>query len=611
MNRVRTTALSALGFLGSYGYAEEPAWKAPALTQDVIVIVPKPVATALPIPTAPASAKPEILDWGKAEKPFQAPEPKPTKPAVPNPVPPAPPANVPAPPQFPVIISDFTQPVVPASEPKVKASEYPPEFRAVRPTSAVADAAVLRIPQLEPVVQKTVPAPVPNPPVKEDSKPLPQPTEVAPAPAQVPAPLPPSVAPCSEGETVLEPVPGMYTSPLQGVNRHGVYGSPEMQLSRDYSFRDGIGLDLEQPSHAFAGPATDHWFVQTEFLTWWTNPARIPTLATTNTLGNPGLLGNPGTQNLIGPGTIGPNPQFGFRVRAGGWLDTDCDGSRGFDGSYFFLGQRGTTTSVDGLPVISRPFTRADNGQQAVEVVAQPGISVGRFTVSADRSLWGADLNYKQAICRTCDRTSAWFAGYRTLTLQESLVMEEFITSTGTSPPLPDPPGTRVYVQDSFVTQNTFHGGQLGYALNRRSGRFDVDLRASAAVGFTRETVTINGFQQRTRPGQATQMFQGGLLAIGSNIGSHSRNEFAVVPEATLNLGYAIRPNLRAYVGYNFLYWSRVIRPGDQIDTVLDAASVPNLNSPAPPSGQARPAPTFTQADLIVQGVQLGLEWRW
>ena len=65
-----------------------------------------------------------------------------------------------------------------------------------------------------------------------------------------------------------------------------------------------------------------------------------------------------------------------------------------------------------------------------------------------------------------------------------------------------------------------------------------------------------------------------------------------------MNLGYWLTDNLRAYVGYNFLYWTNVIRPGDQIDHVVDLSFVPN--SPAlPPSGQLRPAPLFKQTDSV------------
>ena len=128
MNRVRTTALTALGFLGTTAWAEEPVWKAAPHTPEVIVVVPRPAGNAqpLPKPTVTATAQPEVLDWGKPQGPPKAlPEPAPAKPvAVP-----APPAPVPqAPPPFPVIISDFSQPAAPA--PMVAAPQHPPEAHA-------------------------------------------------------------------------------------------------------------------------------------------------------------------------------------------------------------------------------------------------------------------------------------------------------------------------------------------------------------------------------------------------------------------------------------------------------------------------------------------------
>jgi hypothetical protein len=101
------------------------------------------------------------------------------------------------------------------------------------------------------------------------------------------------------------------------------------------------------------------------------------------------------------------------------------------------------------------------------------------------------------------------------------------------------------------------------------------------------------------------------LLAAGPNIGSFDRNKFSVVPEATFNVGYMVTPTLRAYVGYNFLYWTNVIRPGDQIDRVIDLSFVPNSPTNVPASGLLRPQPTFRQSDLVVQGVQFGMELRW
>jgi hypothetical protein len=84
-----------------------------------------------------------------------------------------------------------------------------------------------------------------------------------------------------------------------------------------------------------------------------------------------------------------------------------------------------------------------------------------------------------------------------------------------------------------------------------------------------------------------------------------------VVPEVGVNLGYWFTPTWRAYVGYNTLYWSNVVRPGEQIDRVVDLTFVPNPPPGVVPSGQSRPQPLFSQSNLWVHGIQFGIERRW
>jgi len=38
----------------------------------------------------------------------------------------------------------------------------------------------------------------------------------------------------------------------------------------------------------------------------------------------------------------------------------------------------------------------------------------------------------------------------------------------------------------------------------------------------------------------------------------------SVMPEWRADIGYQITPNFRAYVGYNFIWWSNVAIVGDQ-----------------------------------------------
>ncbi len=126
------------------------------------------------------------------------------------------------------------------------------------------------------------------------------------------------------------------------------------------------------------------------------------------------------------------------------------------------------------------------------------------------------------------------------------------------------------------------------------------------------QNVRIDGAQTVTFRNGMTQVFPGGLLALpGANIGSYSQNKFAVVPEATINLGYHLRPNLRIFVGYNFLYASSVLRPGEQIDPTIDVTRIPNFPTGATPLTIVRPFPTMRDTEFFAQGISFALQFKW
>lgn len=462
-------------------------------------------------------------------------------------------------------------------------------------------------------------SPLPPPrPAAEPPRPAAEPPRPA-TPAGTPASGPPGPLPAIAPGPVcvtpeaggLEPHPAL-ASPARVPVRHGTFGSPNLTLSRDYHFLDffGIGLIGDEADAIVPGetPATDRSFVQAEYLLWWVRPANIPVLASTAEGQSFGYLGMPGTQTLLGPGTFGSTARNGFRIRGGTVLG---DSGWAIDGSYFFLGEQSTTFAInsDQFPTIARPIFAPNppiNGEFG-ELVAFPGLSTGSLKVDTGSFLWGADVNLRSCICRTCTARSEWFVGFRHLNLRENLTITEFVTAAG--PAAPDPVGTQITVQDRFATHNTFYGGQIGWAASRRAGRFDFDTRLSVALGGTNQTLDISGGQQRVRPGQPPEQFTGGLLAAGPNLGQFSRNMFSVVPEATLNVGFWLTPTVRTYVGYNYLFWSNVLRPGDQIDRTVDLTFVPN--APQFPFTVNRPQPTFKQSDVWAQGIQFGLEARW
>jgi hypothetical protein len=166
-------------------------------------------------------------------------------------------------------------------------------------------------------------------------------------------------------------------------------------------------------------------------------------------------------------------------------------------------------------------------------------------------------------------------------------------------------------VADRFETKNQFWGGQVGLVGELNWGRWSLEGRAKLALGSTHQVVSINGFQIRQEPGQPPVTYQGGLLGLVTNNGYYARNRFAVVPELGINLGYQVADWWRVFVGYDFLYWSSVVRPGDQIDLGLNVKWIPNFPTNAPPSPLLRPAPTLKDTTFWAQGISFGMEFRY
>jgi hypothetical protein len=346
--------------------------------------------------------------------------------------------------------------------------------------------------------------------------------------------------------------------------------------------------------------------VRPELLMWWTRDDRVPALATTGTPASNGVLGQPGTVPLFGPGPLNMSQRTGMRLYTNYWLDEER--TWGLDGAIFFLPTRRAHYAAGGLPVLSRPFFSINDNREDAENVAFPGIATGRLGIDASSQFWGSDTNILKRIVSTSRTSIDVFVGYQYLYLGESLSMTEDVTAL---PGAPVPAGTNVIVQDRFATRDYFHGGQIGTHVQQRWDRFFLDFRGSVAIGATQEILDIGGNQAVTPPGQPTQRFLGGLLTTPSNIGHYGHKRFGVVPQLGFNAGFQVTPHLRAFAGYSLIYWSNVIRPGDQIDRAVDVALVPNLRPGLAPTGLNRPAVLFNQSSFWAQGVNVGVEWVW
>jgi hypothetical protein len=124
------------------------------------------------------------------------------------------------------------------------------------------------------------------------------------------------------------------------------------------------------------------------------------------------------------------------------------------------------------------------------------------------------------------------------------------------------------------------------------------------ALGTTLTNIEVNGATTITTGGIATAL-PGGLLALPTNMGNFNKDRFSVVPELSARIGYQFSPQLRAVVGYNFIYWTGVVRPGGVIDTTVNPTQIP----PGALAGPARPAPRADTSDFWAHGVSVGLAY--
>jgi hypothetical protein len=262
--------------------------------------------------------------------------------------------------------------------------------------------------------------------------------------------------------------------------------------------------------------------------------------------------------------------------------------------------------------IVSRPFINALSGLEDAQLVSFPALLEGTVSVDAHTELHSvaARLRHDFYRCNSepgLDVEDRWsrrwsaFLGYRFIQLEEDLTIREDLTD-------PAPPTTDFDIRDSFETENHFHGGEFGLAGELEKGRWSLDVDARLSFGSHRQEVTIDGNTLITTLG-IQQLSTGGLLTQVSNIGTFRRNKFAVIPEFGASLGYRVHQNVRLVAGYRFLFWPDVVRPGDQIDRVVN----PNLLAPAVPpvAGPQRPRFQFVEDDFLAHAITLGCEVNW
>jgi hypothetical protein len=352
-------------------------------------------------------------------------------------------------------------------------------------------------------------------------------------------------------------------------------------------------------------PPPTRFYGSADYLLWWIRASNTPPLVTIGPPTAGAILGQTGTVTAF-DGFGNNNPQSGGRFLLGAWLN-DAQ-TVGIEGSFFFLGawsDQFSLFSPAGVTV-ARPFINNATGAEDSELVSVPGRLNGNVIVSQATRLWGAEVN---GVANLLDSPAVRFdglAGFRFLDLEERLRIEEhLLVPTGAA----GIGGNRFDLQDRFHTANRFYGGQVGGRGELRYGPWALTATAKVALGCTEEVANIRGSTLFTPAGGAGVLQNGGLLALPSNSGRFTRDVFAVVPEVGVNLALQVAPWLRLQVGYTFLYWSDVARPGTIIDRTVSPQQVPVAGQPG--GVGTRPGFAFRDTDFWAQGINFGVEIRY
>jgi hypothetical protein len=360
----------------------------------------------------------------------------------------------------------------------------------------------------------------------------------------------------------------------------------------------GAYRNLGRPAYScYEEDPTERWWVSAEYLLWWMSPQNI--YAPLVTSGTNGVIDDPDTTVAFPKGPINYGPFSGVRFGLGGWWN--CERTFGMEVTGFFFERKTETLNFDatggGLNLFV-PFTDATTGTPAAVTLANTATGqTGAVDFSTASHLWGAETNVLLNCTRHCGFEADLYLGIRYVDLTET-----FNANYTTSDPLNT--GITATMNDNFGVRNQFYGGQIGGKIGWYPDRLSVEVIAKIAVGNMHEVAEFGGSNSSFN---TTGNNIGGIFTQPSNIGRFTTDNFAVVPQGQLKLNFELFPNVYVGAGYDFLYISRVVRPGLQIDNNVA------LNQPAgtTPLNSTRPYATFNETEFWAHGISISLQYKY
>ncbi len=369
----------------------------------------------------------------------------------------------------------------------------------------------------------------------------------------------------------------------------------------DYESSDlpAVGY-LDGPSGASSG------WVRAEYLGWGSEGMSVPPLATSSPTGtastSAGVIGAAGTQIILGDSEIVGQLRSGGRFEAGAWLNADAVDGISF--SYTFLDEASKRFSGNQTtqPILARPFFNVGTGDQDSRLINFAGLVQGSLQIQAASTLQSASFDYRGRAYESPFMRWDFLLVYRFASLSDNVTIRELTTSLSGATN-----GQTFSLVDSFDVKNRFHGCEFGFASTERiTSLWSGDMVAKAAIGGVFSTGRVFGQTDVTDNGVLTTS-EGGLLALGSNSGTHRDTDFGALWDLGFRLRRTISPSTALIVGYDWFLWTSVQRAGDQIDLQVNTSQIP----PGSLSGEARPRYPASGSAYWAQGLSCGLEARY
>ncbi|HQR05716.1 MAG TPA: BBP7 family outer membrane beta-barrel protein [Gemmatales bacterium] len=398
-------------------------------------------------------------------------------------------------------------------------------------------------------------------------------------------------------------------------------------------------------------------------------------LATTGSGNNPGAIGDPNTVVLFGDQPVDFGGFNGLRIDGGVWLNDNHTTGVGFGLTSFGTKSTTSLFSSDANNplLIARPIfdALAEKSPQIALLVSDPSANLsGSLAIENKAQFYGFDLHVRQNFLHNETWTIDGTLGFRYFNLSEQLLITQRTNYDGDDNNSPlivghisyNPiPGVPVFdglppfelnnqtvdftqvksllISESFETRNQVYGVQLGTRAEGRWGAFFASFAGKVTLGVNEERIDINGstigFDANHNP---IANAPGGILAVQGiaptgfplpstdswtktqptvvpinvgNIGVQRYNQFIIMPEFSFEVGMQVTSHVRLFAGYDWLYINDVVRPGNQIDPVINQRYVPSSPSYGTLAGPNKPSYTMNHTDFVAQGFSFGIEFQY